>query len=125
MLHAGQLVGYLVGMQFDFHTLLASLADVDFAAIFLGQLDQIAIAVFGAGAAWLSQARTFRMRRWACVFGILAQPGFFWASWRTGQWGVFLLTTIYAGAWVRGVWTHWIRPDPSDRLEGEQVNAGS
>ena len=84
----------------------------ELAELFVRELDQISIAFFGASAAWLSQARTQRMRRWACVFGLLAQPGFFWASWQSGQWGVFLLTTIYAGAWVRGFWVNWLRPLP-------------
>lgn len=112
-------------MQIELHSFMASLADIDFAALFLRQLDQIAIAVFGAGAAWLSQARTFRMRRWACVFGMLAQPAFFWASWRAGQWGVFFLTTIYAGAWLRGVWTHWIRPVAEEGQDVESPTATS
>ena len=37
--------------------------------------DQITIALFGALAAWLSQTRTDRLRRWACIFGMLGQPG--------------------------------------------------
>ena len=34
------------------------------------QIDQIAIAVLGAAAAWLSQARSEAFRRWACIFGM-------------------------------------------------------
>ncbi|CAM3954699.1 Nicotinamide riboside transporter PnuC [Paracidovorax anthurii] len=72
--------------------------------------DQIAIALFGALAVWLSQARAARWRRWACVFGLLGQPFWFWASWRTGQWGVFAVSGLYALAWLRGVWVHWLAP---------------
>lgn len=37
------------------------------------QIDQVAIAVLGAAAAWLSQARSDSFRRWACIFGMLGQ----------------------------------------------------
>ncbi len=75
-------------------------------------IDQIAIAVFGALAAWLSQARTFEARRWACIFGMLGQPAWFYAAWVAGQWGIFILCVIYCGAWMRGFWVYWIRPAP-------------
>ena len=37
------------------------------------ELDQIAIALFGALAAWLSQALSDKLRRWACIFGMLGR----------------------------------------------------
>lgn len=49
------------------------------------QIDQVAIAVLGVAAAWLSQARSERFRRWACVFGMLGQPFWFYASWKAEQ----------------------------------------
>lgn len=51
------------------------------------ELDQIAIALFGALAAWLSQARSEKLRRWACIFGMLGQPAWFYAAWKANQWG--------------------------------------
>ena len=75
------------------------------------QIDQIAIAVLGAGAAWLSQARAESFRRWACVFGMLGQPFWFYASWQAGQWGIFAVSVLYALAWMKGVWTYWISPN--------------
>lgn len=74
--------------------------------------DQITIALFGALAAWLSQTRTDRLRRWACIFGMLGQPGWFYAAWTAQQWGILVLCVIYCGAWMHGVWIHWIRPAP-------------
>lgn len=79
-------------------------------------IDQIAIAVFGALAAWLSQTRSDRLRRWACIFGMLGQPTWFYAAWHAQQWGIFTLCLIYCGAWMRGFWIHWIRPLPSGEL---------
>ncbi|MBU0791938.1 MAG: hypothetical protein KKB08_02755 [Gammaproteobacteria bacterium] len=75
-------------------------------------IDQIAIALFGALAAWLSQARTDRLRRWACVFGMLGQPAWFYAAWKAQQWGIFAVCIIYCGAWMRGLWVYWLAPRP-------------
>ncbi len=79
-------------------------------------IDQIAIALLGAAAAWLSQARSLQSRRWACVFGLLGQPFWFYASWHTGQWGIFTVSIIYLGAWLRGLWVYWlaVRAEPHD-----------
>jgi hypothetical protein len=72
--------------------------------------DQIAIALLGALAAWLSQARGESSRKWAPVFGMLGQPFWFYASWHAEQWGIFAVSIIYAGAWARGLWVYWISP---------------
>lgn len=71
------------------------------------QFDQVAIAILGAAAAWLSQERRASWRRWACVFGMLGQPFWFWATWEAQQWGMFALSAVYAAAWMRGAWVHW------------------
>ena len=80
-------------------------------------LDQIAIAILGAAAAWLSQERRESWRRWACIFGMLGQPFWIYASWKDGQWGIFVVSVIYAMAWMRGLWVHWIAPEPPTGLE--------
>ena len=87
------------------------------------QIDQIAIAVLGAGAAWLSQARAESFRRWACVFGMLGQPFWFYASWQADQWGIFAVSVLYALAWMKGLWTYWIGPVRSASA-GEVVGWG-
>uniref|UniRef100_A0A1A7GEJ3 Uncharacterized protein n=1 Tax=biofilter metagenome TaxID=1070537 RepID=A0A1A7GEJ3_9ZZZZ len=75
--------------------------------------DQIAIALLGALAAWLSQARTDSARRWAPVFGMLGQPFWFYASWQADQWGIFAVSVLYALAWMKGLWVYWISPRPA------------
>ncbi|WP_404302190.1 hypothetical protein [Alicycliphilus denitrificans] len=73
-------------------------------------LDQIAIALLGATAAWASQARNPGLRRWACIFGLLGQPFWFYASWQADQWGIFAVSIVYLGAWLRGLWVYWLAP---------------
>lgn len=72
--------------------------------------DQVAIALLGAAAAWLSQERRSAWRRWAAIVGLASQPFWLWATWHAGQWGMFALSILYTGAWLRGIWVHWIRP---------------
>jgi hypothetical protein len=73
-------------------------------------IEQAAIAVLGAAAAWLSQERRSSWRRWACIFGMLGQPFWLYATWKAGQLGMFVLSIVYAVAWMRGIWVNWISP---------------
>ena len=71
-------------------------------------IEQLAIAVFGVTAVFLSQDGRASWRRWAPVFGLLSQPFWFYATWRAEQWGVFVLSLLYAAAWAHGFWIQWI-----------------
>lgn len=73
-------------------------------------IEQTFIAVFGVVAVFLSQDRSAEVRRWAPVFGLLAQPFWFYATWQAEQWGIFALSFLYAASWIRGLWTQWVRP---------------
>ena len=73
-------------------------------------VDQIAIAVTGLTAVFLTQSENERFRRFACLFGVLGQPFWFYTSYASKQWGVFLMCFFYTWAWMMGVWLHWIRP---------------
>lgn len=79
-------------------------------------VDQIAIALLGALAAWLSQERRENWRRWACIFGMLGQPFWFYASWKADQAGIFIVSVLYAFAWLRGLWVYWINPQKSSGI---------
>lgn len=72
-------------------------------------IEQIIIAIFGVGATWLSQDSRPRWARWACIMGVLAQPAWFYASWKAGQWGIFALAFVYTWCWWRGIWNFWLR----------------
>ncbi len=73
-------------------------------------LEQVAIAVTGVTAVWLSQDKRDAWRRYACLFGMAGQPFWFVATWKAGQWGIFALCMLYTLSWGRGVWNNWIKP---------------
>ena len=68
---------------------------------------QIGIALFGVTAIFLSQSPNLRAQRFACVFGLIGQPFWFWAAISAKQWGIVALCFFYTAAWARGVKTHW------------------
>ena len=68
------------------------------------------IAACGLATVWLSQCRSHRARRWAAPIGLIAQPAWIYASWQAQQWGILILSVVYAAGWARGIWTHWVRP---------------
>ncbi|SDM40951.1 hypothetical protein SAMN05428957_105245 [Oryzisolibacter propanilivorax] len=84
-------------------------------------IDQIAMALLGACAAWLSQARTVRARRWACVLGLLGQPFWFYVFWSTQQWGLLVVAGLYLCAWLRGLWVYWLAPQPEGEVQGSRL----
>ena len=72
-------------------------------------IEQIGIAVFGLLAVFLSQDSRESWRRWACIFGLLGQPFWFYATWKAAQWGIFALSFLYAFSWARGFYNFWLR----------------
>ncbi|MFM0270128.1 hypothetical protein PQQ59_06055 [Paraburkholderia aspalathi] len=71
-------------------------------------IEQIAIGVLGAVAAFLSQDPNAGRRRFACLFGLAGQPFWFIETWRAGEWGMFALSILWAFAWSRGFATYWL-----------------
>ncbi|RYH20359.1 MAG: hypothetical protein EON54_26435 [Alcaligenaceae bacterium] len=74
------------------------------------QTVQTAIALMGPTAIWLSQSRSLRFLRWACIVGLISQPFWFWAVMDSGQWGVAVVAIACALAWLKGLWVHWLAP---------------
>jgi hypothetical protein len=70
---------------------------------------QLFIALFGVTAVWLSQDARPKWRRWACVFGLCAQPFWFAATYRAEQWGIFGLCFLYTWSWLRGFRNNWFK----------------
>lgn len=71
-------------------------------------IEQIVIAICGIASVWLSQDSRRSWQRFACLFGLIAQPFWMYATWQAQQWGIFLLAFVYAAGWLRGVRTYWL-----------------
>jgi hypothetical protein len=71
-------------------------------------MDQLAIALTGATAVWLSQDESEARRRYACIFGLIGQPFWFYSAYTAEQWGIFAVCFLYAISWARGFNTHWV-----------------
>ncbi len=74
---------------------------------------QLCIAVTGILAVWLSQDHREQVRKYACFFGLGAQPLWLYTSYTEQQWGIFALTFVYIFAWSRGLYLHWIKKSDS------------
>ena len=51
--------------------------------------NQLAIAIFGVTAIFLSQQKNSELQRYGCIFGLAAQPFWFYTSYQSQQWGFF------------------------------------
>jgi hypothetical protein len=72
-------------------------------------LEQIAIMLCGVSAVFLSQDHRQDWRKWACIFGLIGQPFWFYATWKAGQYGIFAISFLYTYSWARGFYNNWIR----------------
>lgn len=77
-------------------------------------LTQIGIAVCGVTAIYLSQDARESRRRWACLFGLAAQPFWIAETIHAGQYGILLLCSLYAWSWWRGFRLHWLGKSDKD-----------
>jgi hypothetical protein len=72
-------------------------------------IDQLGIALCGVTAIFLTQSRSEKARRYACLFGLAGQPFWFYSAWVAQQPGVLFIAALYTVAWARGVWHHWLQ----------------
>lgn len=70
-------------------------------------IEQLAIAIFGVTAIFLSQDEDKNKQKYACIFGLISQPFWFWTTIKGEQWGMVVLCFFYSYAWYRGFKTHW------------------
>lgn len=75
---------------------------------------QIAIAIFGISAVWLSQEQSAERRKWAPVMGLLGQPFWLQQTASTHQWGMFVLCLVYTLVWARGFYNQWLKGNFDD-----------
>lgn len=72
-------------------------------------IDQIAIALTGVVAIWLSQDKRENFRKYSSIFGLIGQPFWFYSAYEAEQWGIFVLCFFYAYAWGRGFINNWVK----------------
>ena len=68
--------------------------------------EQWLILTTGPAAIGLSQLRS--TERYACLVGLCGQAGWFVATWKAAQWGMFAASFVYAGMWCIGLRRHWL-----------------
>lgn len=71
-------------------------------------MEQILIAITGITAIWLTQQSKEPWKKYACLFGIVGQPFWFYSAYTNEQWGIFILCIFYTYAWALGVKNNWI-----------------
>lgn len=71
---------------------------------------QAIILFTGALAIWFSQIGNDALEPWACIVGLIGQPFFLYCTYRSRQWGMFLLSVLYTGAYFAGLWHFWLGP---------------
>jgi hypothetical protein len=71
-------------------------------------IEQVGIVLTGVTAVWLTQDKRQSWRRWACIFGLVGQPFWFYAAWSAEQWGIFFVCILYTLSWLRGIKNNWL-----------------
>jgi len=73
-------------------------------------IEQIFIALTGAVAIWLSQQEfNIGWKKYACIFGLLSQPFWFYTTLINEQWGIFILSIFYTYSWFLGFKNNWLK----------------
>lgn len=72
-------------------------------------MEQAIIAVSGVVAIFLTQSRNADLHKYACLVGIIGQPFWMLATYKSEQWGMFVLTICYTIAWIVGIINYWFK----------------
>ncbi len=70
-------------------------------------MEQIVIAFTGVIAIWLTQQKNEKWKKFACLFGIIGQPFWFYSAYTNEQWGIFILCIFYTYSWLLGIKNNW------------------
>lgn len=73
-------------------------------------MEQIAIALTGVVAIFLTQQSNEKLKKFACLFGLAGQPFWFYAAYTNEQWGIFTLCIFYTYSWFVGLNNNWLKP---------------
>lgn len=72
-------------------------------------LIQLCIGLTGGIAILLSQQANVSIKKYACIFGLIGQPFWFYMAVDNGLWGVFALNIFYAYSWGLGLYNNWLK----------------
>lgn len=73
---------------------------------FFELFSQVAITILGV----FSIVLIAKKNKWGFVFGLASQPFWFYTSYINEQWGIFLLSFVYLGSWIYGIY-YWFLVD--------------
>jgi hypothetical protein len=71
---------------------------------------QIFILILSGSCAWFV-TRKEQWKRWGYIFGLSAQPFWFYSTITHEQWGMVLLCCWYTYCWGQGIYNYWIKID--------------
>ena len=66
-------------------------------------IDQIAIMICTCASVWCLAGRRYRL---GFIFGLCGQPFWIYATFTSGQWGMFVVSLWFTGNHVRGLINH-------------------
>lgn len=78
-------------------------------------ISQIGIVIFSLIAAWLTQQGNENRKKYACIFGLISQPFWFYSALQSDQWGIFILSLFYTAIWLIGFRNYWVKHNADKR----------
>ena len=70
---------------------------------------QIVIMFTGVVAVYLTQQSDVTWKKYACLFGLVAQPFWAYSAYTAGQWGILVMTGFYTYSWALGVYNNFLK----------------
>lgn len=71
---------------------------------------QIWVTIFGLAALWSMNTDSPAWRARGVIFGLIGQPAWYVQLYLHDQWGMIPAYLGYTAAWIRGLWSYWVRP---------------
>ena len=66
------------------------------------------IILFSCGAIWLLTQKG-ALVRWGHVVGMIGQMGWFYTTYKHGQWGMFVVTCWFTYCYYKGINNYWFK----------------
>ena len=73
---------------------------------------QIILLILSASSIWLI-TRKEKWSRYGFIIGLSAQPFWFYSSFVTKQWGIFILSIFYTYSWCQGIYNNFYNENNS------------